>query len=102
MSLTNEMHFSEDFLPHAENIYEAVLVVAKRSRQISELQKRQIDRYLGQTEMLEQQAARARAEESDDAEPPEPIERPGLRFEKPVVLSQREMLEGKITKYYEE
>lgn len=89
-------------MPHAVNIYEAVLIVAKRARQISEMQKRQIDRYLGQTEMLEQQAARARAEESDDAEPPEPIERPGLRFEKPIVLSQREMLEAKIKNYYEE
>jgi DNA-directed RNA polymerase subunit K/omega len=77
------------------------LVIAKRSRQISELQKRHIDRYLGQTEMLEQAAARARAEESDDAEPPEPIDRPGLKFEKPVVLSMEEMHKGGIEYYYE-
>ncbi len=102
MTPQKDLHFSEDFLPHATNIYEAVLAVAKRARQISELQKRQIDRYLGQTEMLEQQAARARAEESDDAEPPEPIDRPGLRFEKPVVLAQRDMLAGVVEQYYEE
>ena len=99
--MKSEHLFPEDYLPRATNIYEAVLVIAKRSRQIGELQKRHIDRYLGQTEMLEQEAARKRAEESDDAEPPEPIERPGLKFEKPVVLAMEEVHHGRV-EYYDE
>jgi DNA-directed RNA polymerase subunit K/omega len=99
-----EEYFPEDFLDGPVNIYEAVLIIAKRARQMGELQKRMIDRHLGQTEMLEQAAARARAEESDDAAPPEPVEhlnRPVPKFEKPVVLSMAEMKEKKIEFNYE-
>ncbi len=92
----------EEFLPHAENIYTAVLIIAKRARQIGEIHKRHVDRYLGQTEMMEQAAARARADESDELPEPEPIERPKLVFEKPVILSMREMRSGKTESYYEE
>ena len=101
--MKTEEYFPEDFLEGATSIYESVLVIARRARQVSEIQKRQIDRHLGQTEMLEQAAARARAEDSDDAiEPPEPIDRPVPKFEKPVVLSMREMREHNIDLYYEE
>jgi DNA-directed RNA polymerase subunit K/omega len=99
-----EEYFPEDFLDGPVNIYEAVLIIAKRARQMGELQKRMIDRHLGQTEMLEQAAARARAEESDDAPAPEPVEhinRPVPKFEKPVVLSMAEMKEKNIEFYYE-
>jgi DNA-directed RNA polymerase subunit K/omega len=97
-----DYYFPEDFLEGTISIYEAVLVIAQRSRQISELQKRQIDRHLGQTEMLEQAAARARAEESDDVAPePERIDRPAPKFEKPVVLGMHEMKEHQIDFYYE-
>lgn len=99
--MKTEHFFAEDFLPRADNIYEAVLVIAKRARQISELQKRHIDRYLGQTEMLEQAAARARAEESDDLPPPEPIRREPPQFVKPVVVSMNEMHEGRVHYDYE-
>jgi DNA-directed RNA polymerase omega subunit len=96
-----EEYFPEDFLEGTSSIYEAVLVIAKRARQISEMQKRLIDRHLGQTEMLEQAAARARAEESDDVVEPEPIDRPVPKYEKPVVLSMREMAEHKVDFHYE-
>lgn len=99
-----EEYFPEDFLDGTVNIYEAVLIIAKRARQIGELQKRLIDRHLGQTEMLEQAAARARAEESDDAPAPEPVEqinRPVPKFEKSVVLSMAEMKEKSIEFQYE-
>jgi DNA-directed RNA polymerase subunit K/omega len=90
-------YFPEDFLGSgAATIYETVLVIAKRARQIGELQKRQIDRHLGQTEMMEQAAARARTEESDDYVEPEPIDRPVPRFDKPVLLAMQEMKEGQI------
>ena len=92
----------ENFVEKAGNIYEAVLVIARRARQIGELQKRRIDRHLGQTEMLEQAAARARAENGDEAVEPEPLDRSHLEFEKPVVISLKEMHEGRISYQYEE
>ncbi|MBU0692844.1 DNA-directed RNA polymerase subunit omega [bacterium] len=92
----------EAFIDKADSIYEAVLIISRRARQIGELQKRRIDRHLGQTEMLEQAAARARAEEGDDVVEPEPIDRSHIQFEKPVVLALREMLAGEIEYFYEE
>lgn len=95
--MRTEDYFPEDFLEGgASSIYETVLVIAKRARQLSELQKRHIDRHLGQTEMLEQAAARARTEDTDDYVEPEPLDRPVPRFEKPVLLAMGEMKEGKI------
>ena len=97
-----EEYFPEHFLNRGVNIYEVVLVIAQRARQVGELQKREIDRHLGQTEMLEQQAARARAEESDDVFEPEPIDRPVPRFEKPVVMAMEEMRQAHTKFSYEE
>ena len=79
-----------------------MLVIARRARQIGELQKRRIDRHLGQTEVLEQAAARARAESGDDSVEIEEIEREKIQFTKPVVLAIGEMVDGKIEKRYEE
>jgi DNA-directed RNA polymerase omega subunit len=97
-----ETFHPEDFADRAESIYEAVLVIARRARQIGELQKRRIDRHLGQTEMLEQAAARARAEEGDDVVEPERLDRAHIQFEKPVVLSLKELIAGEIDYHYEE
>jgi DNA-directed RNA polymerase subunit K/omega len=95
-------YFPEDFLEGTSSIYESVLAIARRARQISEIQKRRIDRHLGQTEMLEQAAARARSEDSDEViEPEQPIDRPVPRFEKPVDLAMAEMKEHKVDFYYE-
>lgn len=102
LGLRAQDFFPERFLGGALNIYESVLVIAQRARQISELQKRQIDRHLGQTEMLEQAAARARAEESDDLIEPEPIDRPVPKFDKPVVLAMQEMSEKHVDWFYED
>lgn len=101
MAYTRETH-PESFVGKAENVYEAVLVIARRARQIGELQKRRIDRHLGQTEVLEQAAARARAESGDDSVEIEEIEREKIQFTKPVVLAIGEMVDGKIEKRYEE
>lgn len=88
--------FPEDFLDGSTNIYETVLIIAQRARQVGELHKRRIDRHLGQTEMLEQAAARARSEDSDEAIEIEPLDRPVPKFEKPVELAMGEMKEKAI------
>jgi DNA-directed RNA polymerase subunit K/omega len=92
----------EDFRDKAANIYEAILIIAKRARQVGELQKRHIDRYLGHTQMLEQAAAQARAEDSDEIIEIEPVSRPEFNFEKPVIISLRELKDNKIEWNYEE
>jgi len=92
---------AEDFHGMAENIYETILIIARRSRQIGELQKRQIDRELGQTEMLEQQVTEPTGEEIEvHTEEPEP--RPQLHFEKPTIQAMREMASEKTKWRYEE
>lgn len=102
MPYTREFH-PESFVDKAENIYEAVLIISRRARQIGELQKRRMDRHLGQTEILEQAAARARAESGDDATVEiEEVERERLHFDKPVVLSLSEMIHREIESRYEE
>ena len=92
---------AEDFREKGENIYEVILVVAKRARQIGELQKRLIDRALGQTEMLEQQAEREL--EGEDMERIfEPEERPELHFDKPVIKAMTELANDEIDWKYDE
>ncbi len=92
---------AEDFHGRAENIYEAILIIARRSRQIGELQKRQIDRALGQTEMLEQQVVEPVGEETEvHTEEPEP--RPQFHFEKPAIQAMREMANEKTKWHYDE
>ncbi len=86
---------AEDFREKGENIYEVILVVAKRARQIGELQKRMIDRALGQTEMMEQQAEQElEGEEMERIFEPE--ERPELHFEKPAIQAMREMANDEV------
>ena len=86
---------AEDFREMGENIYEVILIVAKRARQIGELQKRLIDRALGQTEMMEQQAEQEL--EGEEIERIfEPEERPQLHFEKPAIKAMQEMVNDEI------
>lgn len=93
--MEDRIFLAEEFRKEAENIYEAILIIAKRARQIGELQKRQIDRELGQTEMLEQQAASIEDEEERIFEPDE--DRPQLQFDKPVTKAMQEMMDGEIS-----
>ena len=86
---------AEDFREKGENIYEVILIVAKRARQIGELQKRMIDRALGQTEMMEQQAEQE-LENEDIERIFEPEERPQLHFEKPAIKAMREMANDEV------
>jgi DNA-directed RNA polymerase subunit K/omega len=93
---------AEDYQGKTENIYEAILIIAKRSRQIGELQKRQIDRALGQTEMLEQQVVEPTGEETELQHTEEPEPRPQFHFEKPTIQAMREMANEETKWHYEE
>jgi DNA-directed RNA polymerase subunit K/omega len=99
--MEKRIFLAEDFEGKTENIFEAILIIAKRSRQIGELQKRQIDRALGQTEMLEQQVTETLGDE-DEMPVFEPEERPQLQLEKPPIQAMKEMLRGDVKWDYED
>ncbi len=88
----HEMFLAEDFYCKERNVYETITIISKRSRQIGEDQRREMDAYLSQVEMME------KFQEEDEGlieEAPEPHE-PVLQFEKPTILSLREMIADKL------
>ncbi len=87
-----------EVLKHAESMYEAVMIVAKRARQINDEQRAQTQHNLmiqteirpgGETDFFEE----------EDLTPSEPYE-DYLRLPKPSVVAMKEMLEGKIRYRY--
>lgn len=79
-----------DFSPITETIYEAVIVAAKRAREIALTQKMEIDRYFQQ--------------KSSDLQPISEDDNPNLGLDpfhhpKPTVLALQELKEGKIRFY---
>lgn len=96
--LSHEMFLAEDFFGKTKNIYEAVMIIARRARQIGEAQRKEMDAYLSQVEMLE------KFQDEDDGmieDAPTPHE-PVLQFEKPTILSLREMISDKLQYNYGE
>lgn|GEM_PF-1936839 len=89
--MAHEMFLSEDFHDHADNIYEAILAIARRARQIGEEHRKEMDAYLSQVEMLEKFQ-----EDEDNFDEPAKYRDPVLQFEKPTVLSLREMIADKL------
>ena len=82
-------HFlAESFEGLADNIYESIMVVARRARQIGDAQKKEIDRQIGTMDLAEQLE-----EEQPDEDAPEPE---FYRYEKPTVLAMVEMVDGKL------
>jgi|GEM_PF-417506 len=91
-SVSTEQYLAENFEGLADNIYEAIIVVAKRARQIGDVQKREIDRQIGTIEMTE-----TPEEEPPDEDAPEPE---FYRYEKPTMLAMQEMVDGKLKSAY--
>lgn len=89
--MSHEMFLAEDFHGNAENIYEAIVAIARRARQIGEEHRKEMDAYLSQVEMLE----KFTEDEENYDEPVRPHE-PVLQFEKPTILSLREMIADKL------
>ena len=84
----------EELEKRADNIYEAIVMIAKRARQINDLQKR----------LLEKQAeAMAESDSFDDEDyDRDVVERQFLKLPKPTTIAMREMLEGKLEREYPE
>jgi DNA-directed RNA polymerase subunit K/omega len=87
---------AEDFRGSIQNIYEAVLVLSTRARQIGQQQANIIEQFLASkikpdTEETEEEVPVAKPAEDDDDAPRLP------RFEKPTVLAMNELLRGELT-----
>lgn len=83
---------------HSENVYEAIMVIAKRARQINEEQKTQMDSAIDTDELREDHE-----EEEDKKETEETIEEKELvKEEKPTMVALEEMLQGKLRYEYKD
>jgi DNA-directed RNA polymerase omega subunit len=89
----------EDLLKDSSNIYEAVAIVAKRSRQINDMQKRQIDSERENLPVVDIRDS----EDFEDVEiDREALNRDYIKMPKPTRLAMEEMRENKINWRYKE
>jgi DNA-directed RNA polymerase subunit K/omega len=86
--------YPEDFDSITDNIYEAVMVIAKRARKISADQKLEIDKLI---HPMEQEETSIEVE-GEIARPPE--ERPVINFPKPAVLAFEELKKKEVEFQY--
>jgi DNA-directed RNA polymerase subunit K/omega len=92
-----ETQDTSKYLKSAENLYEAVMVVAKRARQLNEEQyQRMRDRQI-----LEELDGEFEEEFLNLEEEKNEIEEPVEPEENPVITAQKEFLVGKIDYHYE-
>ena len=96
--MAHEMFLAEDFAGKSKNIYSAIMMIAARSRQIAEQQRKEMDAYLSQVDLKE------KYDEDDEGmiEEAPVIHEPTIQFEKPTVLSLREMIADKLSVVGEE
>jgi DNA-directed RNA polymerase omega subunit len=92
----------EDLEKHAGNIYEAIVVIAKRARQINDDQKRFIEQELGYDSAADNPNADddSDLEESHEERRITPIKI--FRLPKPTTISLDEMMNGKLQFQYKE
>ena len=76
---------------NTENLYEAIVIIAKRARQINEMQRQLIKRE------LEQNEEEGLTEEMIEGDM---IEHQFLKLPKPTTVALNEMLEGKLSYEY--
>ncbi len=78
----------------ADNIYEAVVILAKRARQINELQKRMLD--------SETESITSGDNYDDEGVSKDLVDRQYLKLPKPTSIALQEMLDGKLSREYPE
>ncbi len=93
----------EDLEKHANNVYEAIVVIAKRARQINDEQKRFIEQELGYdstADSVHADDSDAELEENHEDRRITPVK--VFRLPKPTSISLDEMLNGKLSFQYQE
>lgn len=86
----------EDLYKETSNIYEAVSIISKRARQISDDQKLKIESELTPADEEELSEEEDEARQLDDMERIEKIK----QFKKPVTIALEEMVKGNIEYTY--
>jgi len=93
----------EELEKQASNIYEAIVVIAKRARQINDEQKRFLEQELGFDSTLEGPSSEENDEDSDLlAEDRQPSPAKYIKLPKPTTVSLEEMMAGKLKFDYAE
>lgn len=91
-SVDSQQYLAEDFEGLADNIYEAIIVVAKRARKVGDGQKKEIDRQIGTLDLTD-----SSDEEQPDEDEPEPD---FYHYEKPTIIAMRELKTGQLKYQY--
>ena len=84
----------EDIEKYAENVYEAIMIIAKRARQINDEQKQFVESQIDTQEETD--------ENFNDEVPEEMYDQSYVRLPKPTWLALEEMLSGKLKCEYDE
>jgi len=92
---------AENFRSKIDNIYETVIVLSQRARQIGQQQASVIEQFLAakikpDSDETEEEAPAKKPPEDDEDAPKLP------KFEKPTVLAMNELLKGNIAYKYKE
>jgi DNA-directed RNA polymerase subunit K/omega len=80
----------------SENLYEAIVVIAKRARQINEEQKSLIDIETEMDESIDDYEDVEEEEDEEQNEEREEVKRKVIKLPKPTEIAIQEMLSGKI------
>lgn len=89
--MSNVVSYFNKFTDDSDNIYEAIMVIAKRARKIGADQKFEIEKILSVLE----------AEEDNEQEVGKSREN-SLEMEKPTVIAIRELLDGELEFEYKD
>jgi DNA-directed RNA polymerase subunit K/omega len=93
-------YLAEDFYEQAANIYEAIIIMSKRARQLGQRQTRIIEQFIAskmRPDDDENEDEYVRPFDDDDEDAPRLP-----KFEKPTILAMNEMHQGKIKYKYKE
>ena len=84
----------EELEKYADNVYEAIIMMARRARQINDQQK----------QLLEEHVEQYVSDESldEDGFNQDLVDHQYLKLPKPTTIAMQEMLEGKLVKEYPE
>ncbi|MDZ7360705.1 MAG: DNA-directed RNA polymerase subunit omega [candidate division KSB1 bacterium] len=93
----------DELKKHSNNIYEAIMIIAKRARQINDEQKRLIEQETGYDSSLDN----VNDDDTDDDSAEAPEERQTqpvkyIKLPKPTTLALEEMLSGRLNYHYAE
>jgi len=93
----------EDLKKHSSNIYEAIMIIAKRARQINDEQKRLIEQETGydsSMDSINDDDADDDAAESAEERLAQPVKY--IKLPKPTTLALDEMMSGRLNYRYAE